>query len=190
MLSFAARLAAAVRRVGNPVLVGIDPRVESLPPALLPRRGFADPAETAAAFLRFGKGVVDVVAPLVAAIKPQAAFYEQLGPSGMSVLAETILYARKKGLLVIFDGKRNDIGATAAAYARAYASLVSTLPEIGLRRIRLMRTKRPGSREADILRLNPAVWTLLGPGGLPQINAHVLLTYYQREIEASRRRRP
>jgi orotidine-5'-phosphate decarboxylase len=61
--------------------------------------------------------VIDVVAPLVAAVKPQAAFFEQLGPQGMNVLAEVIAYAQQHDLLVIFDGKRNDIGSTAAAYA-------------------------------------------------------------------------
>ena len=62
--------------------------------------------------------MIDVVAPLVPAVKPQAAFFEQLGPAGMIVLAEVIDYARQKGLLVILDGKRNDIGSTATAYAR------------------------------------------------------------------------
>jgi orotidine-5'-phosphate decarboxylase len=76
--------------------------------------------DVAEAFSRFCRGVVDVVAPLVSVVKPQAAFFEELGPAGMKSLAETISYAREKGLLVILDGKRNDIGSTAAAYARAY----------------------------------------------------------------------
>ena len=62
--------------------------------------------------------MIDVVAPLVPAVKPQAAFFEQLGPAGMAVLAEVIHYAQQKGLLVILDGKRNDIGSTATAYAQ------------------------------------------------------------------------
>lgn len=115
---FADRLYAAIDRCGNPVLVGLDPRVESLPEGLLPDEGQAPPAAAAAAYGRFCRGVIDVVAPLVPAVKPQAAFFEQLGPDGMIVLAEVIAYAREKGLLVILDGKRNDIGSTAAAYAR------------------------------------------------------------------------
>ncbi len=107
-----------MRRCHNPVLVGLDPRRESLPPGILADRSDVGPEETAAAYGRFCRGVIDVVAPLVPAVKPQAAFFEQLGPAGMAVLAEVIRYAQQKGLLVIFDGKRNDIGSTATAYAQ------------------------------------------------------------------------
>ena len=118
MLPFPDRLYAAVRRCGNPVMVGLDPRAEMLPDGILPSGGHADWARQAAAYGTFCRGVIDVVAPLVPAVKPQAAFFEELGPPGMAVLAETIRYAADKGLLVILDGKRNDIGSTAAAYAR------------------------------------------------------------------------
>ncbi len=120
MLPFADRLDAAVRRCRNPVLVGLDPRSESLPAGILPDSAAgrqANLAETAAAYRRFCRGVIDVVAPLVPAVKPQAAFFEQLGPEGMTVLADVIAYAQQHGLLVILDGKRNDIGSTATAYA-------------------------------------------------------------------------
>jgi len=117
MLPFPDRLDAAVRRCGNPVLVGLDPRLEMLPDGLAPAAG-AGPAEQAAAYGRFCRGVIDVVAPLVSAVKPQAAFFEQIGPPAMHVLAEIIAYAQEKGLLVILDAKRNDIGSTATAYAR------------------------------------------------------------------------
>jgi orotidine-5'-phosphate decarboxylase len=114
---FSDRLTAAVRRVGNPVLVGLDPRSESLPPGLLAGEG----AEaTARAYVAFCRGVIDVVAPLVAAVKPQAAFFEQLGPAGGIALREVIAYAARQGLLVIMDGKRNDIGSTAEGYAQAF----------------------------------------------------------------------
>ena len=119
MTHFADSLAAAVRRCGNPVLVGLDPRAESLPRSLL-AAARNDWTATAAAYRTFCREVIDVVAPLVPAVKPQAAFFEQLGPPGMSALADVIAYAREKGLLVIVDGKRNDIGSTAAAYAQAY----------------------------------------------------------------------
>jgi orotidine-5'-phosphate decarboxylase len=118
LLSFADRLDAAVRRCRNPVLVGLDPRSESLPAGILPDPKQANWAETAAAYGRFCRGVIDVVAPLAPAVKPQAAFFEQLGPDGMTVLAAVIAYAQQKGLLVILDGKRNDIGSTATAYAQ------------------------------------------------------------------------
>jgi orotidine-5'-phosphate decarboxylase len=74
----------------------------------------------AEAFREFGKGVIDAVASLVPAIKPQSAFFELLGPPGMQVLGELIQHARSKGLIVILDAKRNDIGTTAQAYADAY----------------------------------------------------------------------
>ncbi|MEN6458442.1 MAG: orotidine-5'-phosphate decarboxylase [Thermoguttaceae bacterium] len=116
-MPFAERLDAAVRRCRNPVLVGLDPRVECLPDGLLPAGAKTNASEIAGAVGRFCRGLIDVVAPLVPAVKPQAAFFEQLGPAGMTVLAEVIGYAGQKGLLVILDGKRNDIGSTAAAYA-------------------------------------------------------------------------
>ncbi len=117
MSGFAERLVAAVRRVGNPVLVGLDPRLAQLPPPLNEAKS---PREAASNFFAFCQGVIDVVAPHVAAVKPQAAFFEQLGPLGMVALEQVIRYARERGLLVILDGKRNDIGTTAEAYAEAY----------------------------------------------------------------------
>lgn len=117
MLCFSDRLTAGVRRCGNPVLVGLDPRVESLPEPVAPQTDGANLVVKAEAVGTFCRGVVDVVAPLVSAVKPQAAFFEQLGPPGMAVLADVIRYAQERGLLVILDAKRNDIGSTAAAYA-------------------------------------------------------------------------
>jgi orotidine-5'-phosphate decarboxylase len=120
MQSFPDRLEAAVVGRGTPVLVGLDPRAGDLPEGLL------DPAErgnrvaVAAAYAAFCRGVIDAVAGIVPAVKPQAAFFEQLGPAGGEALAEAIGHARQRGLLVILDGKRNDIGTTAAAYADGY----------------------------------------------------------------------
>jgi orotidine-5'-phosphate decarboxylase len=76
--------------------------------------------QVAHVYQTFCEQTIDVVAPLVAAVKPQMAFFEQLGPPGMTVLAQVIQYARQNELLVILDGKRNDIGSTAQAYAEAY----------------------------------------------------------------------
>ncbi|MEE3368843.1 MAG: orotidine-5'-phosphate decarboxylase [Planctomycetota bacterium] len=119
MTIFGERLLNAVRRCRTPVLVGLDPRRDQLPPALKPAMD-AEPRSVATAYAEFCRGVIDVVAASVPAVKPQAAFFEQLGAAGMVALAEVINYARAKGLLVILDGKRNDIGSTAAAYADAY----------------------------------------------------------------------
>ena len=114
---FADRLIAAVRAKRSPVLVGLDPRAQNLPAGILTGTSLE---ATASAFEAFCRGVIDVVAPLVPAVKPQAAFFEQLGPPGMLALKQTIDYAAEKGLLVVLDGKRNDIGSTAAGYAEAY----------------------------------------------------------------------
>lgn len=122
-MHFAERLIEKVRAVGNPVLVGIDPRLESLPESL--RKGREATRKVAAEIFReFGRGVIDVVADKVAAVKFQAAFYEQFGPEGMEALRDSLEYAQNRGLITIFDGKRNDIGSTAEAYARAYLGKV------------------------------------------------------------------
>ncbi len=120
MLAFSDRLDAAVGRCRNPVLVGLDPRADLLPPGLAPPMPQAEPAAVAVAYGRFCREIIDVVAPLTPAVKPQAAFFEQLGPPGMVALAEVVRYAQESGLLVILDGKRNDIGSTATAYAQGF----------------------------------------------------------------------
>jgi orotidine-5'-phosphate decarboxylase len=120
VMPFAERLADAVREKRTPVLVGLDPRFEQLPRALQVAHGDRDWPEKAKAYVAFCREVIDVVAPLVPAVKPQAAFFEQLGPAGSAALADVIHHARDRGLLVIVDGKRNDIGTTATAYAEGY----------------------------------------------------------------------
>jgi orotidine-5'-phosphate decarboxylase len=117
IMSFADRLAAACWKCGNPVVVGIDPRFESLPAPLTSGVDGKNPTEAAKAYARFGCELIDVVASLVPAVKPQMAFYEQLGVDGMIALKKIVDHAHAKGLLVILDGKRNDIGTTAEAYA-------------------------------------------------------------------------
>mgnify|MGYP001442402731 CR=1 FL=1 len=116
---FGNNLTAAVRRCGNPVVVGLDPRWEQLPTSFREKRG-GNAVDHAQAYELFCFQVIDVVASLVPAVKPQSAFFEECGPAGMVALANVMNYARQKGLLVILDGKRNDIGSTAEAYARGY----------------------------------------------------------------------
>ncbi|MDZ4821096.1 MAG: orotidine-5'-phosphate decarboxylase [Planctomycetota bacterium] len=127
MPSFIQRLTTAVQTKRNGVLVGLDPRYESLPPALQTAAA-GDYAGRAAAFGTFCRSVIDVVAPLVPIVKPQAAFFEELGPAGMVVLCDVIQYARTRGLLVLVDGKRNDIGTTGAAYAAGYLGIDGQSP--------------------------------------------------------------
>jgi orotidine-5'-phosphate decarboxylase len=123
MHAYAERLHAAVRSKRTPALVGLDPRWADLPAEIAARHGgpgCVDFGQRAAAFEEFSKRIVDVVAPLVPAVKPQSAFFEECGPAGVVALANVIRHARQAGLLVICDAKRGDIGSTAEAYARAY----------------------------------------------------------------------
>jgi orotidine-5'-phosphate decarboxylase len=117
--NFIDRLAAAVTRLRSPVVVGLDPRWEQLPANLFSPIDTSNQAR-ARAYSQFCIGVIDVVCSLVPAVKVQAAFFEELGPAGMAAMAEVITHAQERGLLVILDGKRNDIGSTALAYARGY----------------------------------------------------------------------
>jgi orotidine-5'-phosphate decarboxylase len=107
-LTFGDRIATEVERKRSQLIVGLDPLPDLLPVEL---RG--DVA-------RFCCGIIDAVAPHAVAVKPQLAFFEALGAEGMTAFAETCVYARRAGLLVIADGKRGDIGSTARAYATAY----------------------------------------------------------------------
>jgi orotidine-5'-phosphate decarboxylase len=117
--TWADRLCQAITIRNSAVCVGLDPRPGQLPgPLRLPAD--AAPAQVADAYLSFCNGIIDAVADLVPVVKPQAAFFEQLGPAGMVALGRVIDHATAAGLLVILDGKRNDIGTTAEAYADAY----------------------------------------------------------------------
>ncbi len=118
--SFADRLADAVRRTGSVTCVGIDPRLEQLPASIQRIADSGTLDAQAAAYTQFGCELIDVVKDRVACVKPQAAFFEQLGPAGMVSLGQVIRHASDAGLMVITDAKRNDIGSTATAYAQAY----------------------------------------------------------------------
>jgi orotidine-5'-phosphate decarboxylase len=119
-LHFADRLTNAIQQKRTPLVVGIDPRVQQLPSVLAIDQTNRSPQQVADAVLRFSIGVIDAVADLVPAVKPQAAFFEQLGPLGCQVLANVVDHATDQGLIVVMDAKRGDIGSTAEAYAAAY----------------------------------------------------------------------
>src|SRR4051794_1379395 len=116
---FADRFTAAVRAKGNAVCVGLDPRWDALPQEIRTRHGDGSLEAVASGFEEFCLRVIDVVAPLVPIVKPQAAFFEACGPAGMLALQRVLRQARQRGLLTILDGKRNDIASTASAYADA-----------------------------------------------------------------------
>jgi orotidine-5'-phosphate decarboxylase len=109
-MHFADTLTATIN-MRSPVCVGLDPALDKLPEGI---------TKDALGVLEFNKGIIDATAGLVCAVKPQLAYYEVLGWEGMKTFWETCAYAKSKGLLVIADGKRNDIGATCEAYADAY----------------------------------------------------------------------
>lgn len=121
MTNFADRLIGEIEAKGTPCVVGLDPRIEQMPAFIADRvRGNPDPDSLRLAISTFHEIVLDAVAPLVPAVKLQIAFYEQYGLPGLQAFAETISMARKAGLVVTVDAKRNDIGSTAEAYARAF----------------------------------------------------------------------
>lgn len=106
-----------IKRKKNPCIVGIDPEWDKLPDCY--KSGISSPQE---GIWLWARDVIDVIADIVPAIKPQMAFFEVFGAEGIRVHQQVVQYARTKGLLVIDDSKRNDIGNTAKAYAYAHLS--------------------------------------------------------------------
>ncbi|MCI2106921.1 MAG: orotidine-5'-phosphate decarboxylase [Intestinimonas sp.] len=117
-----------IRAKNNPTVAGLDPRQEQIPPHL--RKAAYDQygrtlEGAAEAVWQFNKGLIDALADIVPAVKPQSAYYERLGWRGMEVMERTISYAQKKGLFVIADIKRGDIGSTAQAYSEGWLGKVT-----------------------------------------------------------------
>src|SRR5208282_6542883 len=102
MALFADRLIAAIRAKDSRCIVGLDPRIDQMP-------RFVARDSACAAITEFHNLVLEAVADLVPAVKPQLAFYEQYGVAGMQAFENTVRAAQRRGLLVIADGKRNDI---------------------------------------------------------------------------------
>lgn len=121
-MHFADEAISSCRKKKSLLCVGLDPAPERLPQLFKEsQKGIEG---MALAVSRFNQLVIEAVSPYAVAVKPQLAYYELLGPHGLSTLQETVKRAREEGLLVILDGKRNDIGSTAQAYARAYLGVV------------------------------------------------------------------
>ena len=110
----------------NPTVAGLDPKLDYVP-NFIKENSFAEFGKNligaANALLVYNKALIDALCDIVPAIKPQAAYYEMYGYAGVQTLVETIKYAKEKGMYVITDGKRNDIGATMEAYATAHLGL-------------------------------------------------------------------
>ncbi len=114
------KLIENVVRSKNHSVIGLDPRLEYIPQYIKEEElgstdGYAK--GVANSFLRFNKELIDSLYDIVPAVKPQIAFYEQYGPEGLRCFTETCSYARSKGLIVIGDVKRGDIGSTAEGYS-------------------------------------------------------------------------
>jgi orotidine-5'-phosphate decarboxylase len=198
---FADRLAAAVERKGAPLCVGLDPDPVLMPAGL----GVVD----------FCQGIVDAVAEVAVAVKPQAAFFEAQGATGWAALTEVCEYARAAGLLVVADAKRGDVPSTARAYAAAFApfadavtvnpylgydSLEPFLERDGLGVFVVLKTSNPGSADIQDLPLADGrrLWEhvaglvdrwgsdLVGASGLSSVGAVVGATFPQEVAEVRR----
>jgi orotidine-5'-phosphate decarboxylase len=121
------RLIEKIAQLNNPTCAGLDPNLAFIP-QIIKKTAFAEHGETlegaAAAILEFNKGLIDALYDIVPAVKPQCAYYEMYGYPGVRALHDTICYAKEKGMFVITDGKRNDIGTTMEAYSAAYLGKV------------------------------------------------------------------
>ncbi|MCX6012126.1 MAG: orotidine-5'-phosphate decarboxylase [Chloroflexi bacterium] len=123
MENFADRLISAIKKKGNPCIIGLDPRIDQMP-SFITRNAVAIYGNTEAAIrgciIGYNRLIIDNVYDLIPAVKPQSAFYEQYGIGGLLALRDTVEYAKSKNLVVIIDAKRNDIASTADAYANAF----------------------------------------------------------------------
>ncbi len=121
------KLLEGIARTQNPTVAGLDPKLDFIP-EYIKAKAFDKYGETlkgaAKAILEFNKGLIDALCGIVPAVKPQAAYYEMYGTAGMKAFRKTQEYAHEKGMYVITDGKRNDIGTTMEAYAIAHLGKV------------------------------------------------------------------
>jgi orotidine-5'-phosphate decarboxylase len=198
---FADRLVSAVERKGAPLCVGLDPD-----PALMP---------DGLGVVEFCRGIVDAVAGVAVAVKPQSAFFEAQGATGWAALTDVCDYARDAGLLVVVDVKRGDVPSTARAYAEAFAPLadaVTVNPYLGYDSLEpffardglgvfvVVRTSNPSSVDIQDLPLSDGrpLWQhvaglvdrwgsdLVGESGLSSVGAVVGATFPQQVAEARR----
>ena len=108
-----------IKETNNPTVMGLDPRYEMLPECIKNKYG-KDVKSVCQGILEYNKALIDSVYDIVPAVKPQIAFYEMFGIDGMECFKETCKYAKEKGMMVIADIKRGDIGTTAQGYSNAY----------------------------------------------------------------------
>lgn len=121
------KLVANIKKTNAPIVVGLDPMMKYIPKFLL-ENAYKEYGENlkgvSEAILSYNKGLIDAIYDLIPAVKPQIAMYEQFGIDGLIAFGKTVDYAHEKGLVVIGDVKRGDIGSTSAAYATAHLGSV------------------------------------------------------------------
>ena len=121
------KLVEKIRKTGAPIVVGLDPMLNYIPQHIQDK-AYAEFGETlegaAEAIWQFNKEIVDNTYDLIPAVKPQIAMYEQFGVPGVEAFKKTVDYCKAKGLVVIGDIKRGDIGSTSAAYAAGHLGKV------------------------------------------------------------------
>ena len=113
------RLIDKIKETKNPTVMGLDPRYDMLPDCVKEKYG-TSLEEVSKAIVEYNKALIDATSDVIPAIKPQIAFYEMFGIPGMKAFDETCKYAKQKGMIIIADVKRGDIGSTAAGYSNAY----------------------------------------------------------------------
>ena len=140
------KLVSRIKKLNAPIVVGLDPTLNFVPKFLIDK-AINEKGETleaaADAIFEFNKKIVDAVYDLIPAVKPQIAMYEQFGIPGLMAYKKTLDYCHEKGLLVIGDAKRGDIGSTSTAYAIGHLGKV----KIGSTEIAPI--------DADFLTINP-----------------------------------
>jgi orotidine-5'-phosphate decarboxylase len=184
MPHFADTLIATTRQMNTPLCVGLDPFPDQIP-ALFGRAGELETLEA------FFDAVIEAVSGQVAVVKPQIGLFEPWGSAGVALVGRLSRRARSKGLLVILDAKRGDIGSTAEGYAQAYlkpdvevaCDCITVNPYLGLDSLEpfakiaqengkgiavLVRTSNPGARDFQDLQVDGApLWTRVGEALAP-----------------------
>lgn len=121
------KLVANIKKTNAPIVVGLDPTMKLIPNFIM-EKAIKEQGETldaaAAAIWEYNKGLIDAIYEYIPAVKPQIAMYEQFGIPGMIAFDKTVKYAQEKGLVVIGDIKRGDIGSTSTAYAIGHVGSV------------------------------------------------------------------
>ena len=113
-----------IKETNNPTVMGLDPRYDILPKCVVEK--YPNTLEgVSQAIIEYNKALIDATYNIIPAVKPQIAFYEMFGIPGIKAFKETCLYAKQKGMIVIADIKRGDIGSTAQGYSNAYLGKTS-----------------------------------------------------------------